>query len=72
MQWMLNDCHELKEINGINKFNTSKVNKMGGISQKCYKFIAILAILVVQRKINFLLNFKNCFNYIQIGIQILY
>ena len=28
MSWMFTKCHELKEIKGINKFNTSKVTNM--------------------------------------------
>ena len=30
---MFNECHKLKEIKGINKFNTSKVNNMGAMFQ---------------------------------------
>ena len=32
---MFNKCYKLKEIKGINKFNTNKVNNMSGILQKC-------------------------------------
>ena len=28
MGWMFNECHKLKEIKGINNFNTSKVTNM--------------------------------------------
>ena len=30
---MFNKCNELKEINGINKFNTSKVSNIGAMFQ---------------------------------------
>ena len=35
MKLMFNHCYKLKEIKGINKFNTSKVNNMGGMFQYC-------------------------------------
>ena len=35
MGWMFNKCHKLKEIKGINKFNTSKVNNMRIMFQEC-------------------------------------
>jgi len=31
MNCIFNECHELKEIKGINKLNTSKVKAMGGM-----------------------------------------
>ena len=34
---MFNECHELKEINGINKFNTSKVSTLNIMFQECNK-----------------------------------
>ena len=34
---MFNECHKLKEINGINNFNTSKVTKMTTMFQECYE-----------------------------------
>ena len=37
MGWMFNECHKLKEINGINNFNTSKVTKMTTMFQECYE-----------------------------------
>ena len=35
MGWMFNHCHKLKEIKGINQFNTNKVTNMGGMFQQC-------------------------------------
>ena len=35
MGYMFNKCHKLKEIKGINKFNTSKVNNMRTMFQEC-------------------------------------
>ena len=32
---MFNKCHKLKEIKGINKFNTNKVTDMSGMFQLC-------------------------------------
>ena len=37
MPSIFNECHELKEIKGINKFNTSKVTAMNGMFQECNK-----------------------------------
>ena len=37
MVWMFNECHKLKEIKGINKFNTNKVTNMRTMFQKCYE-----------------------------------
>ena len=34
MSFMFNNCHKLKEIKGINKFNTNKVKDMSGMFQK--------------------------------------
>ena len=34
---MFNKCHKLKEIKGINKFNTVKVKDMSGLFQGCYE-----------------------------------
>ena len=39
MSYMFNECHELKEIKGINKFNTSKVTTMRRMFQECNKLI---------------------------------
>ena len=35
MSYMFNECNELKEINGINKFNTSKVTNMISLFSDC-------------------------------------
>ena len=35
MGWMFNECKKLKEIKGINKFNTNKVNNMKAMFQLC-------------------------------------
>ena len=35
MEGMFNECHRLKEIKGINKFNTDKVTKMNSMFQGC-------------------------------------
>ena len=32
---MFNECNKLKEIKGLNKFNTSKVTSMSGMFQEC-------------------------------------
>ena len=37
MQYMLAECHKLKEIKGIDKFNTNKVTDMKAMFQKCYE-----------------------------------
>ena len=37
MGWMFNECHKLKEVKGINKFNTGKVNNMNAMFQFCYE-----------------------------------
>ena len=34
---MFNQCHKLKEIKGINNFNTSKVTNMNTMFQNCYE-----------------------------------
>ena len=34
---MFNECHKLKEIKGINNFNTSMVNNMTTMFQECYE-----------------------------------
>ena len=33
---MFNHCEKLKEIKGINKFNTNKVTNMKAMFQACY------------------------------------
>ena len=35
MGWMFNNCNKLKEIKGINKFNTNKVTNMILMFQEC-------------------------------------
>ena len=35
MSWMFNNCNKLKEIKGINKFNTNKVTAMNSMFQQC-------------------------------------
>ena len=35
MGWMFNECYKLKEIKGINNFNTSKVNDICAMFQCC-------------------------------------
>ena len=35
MGFMFNECHKLKEIKGINKFNTNKVTNMNSMFQEC-------------------------------------
>ena len=37
ISFMLSGCIKLKEIKGINKFNTTKVKDMRGMFQKCYE-----------------------------------
>ena len=37
MGWMFNNCHKLKEIKGINNFNTSKIINMTTMFQDCYE-----------------------------------
>ena len=39
MEFMFNECYELTEIKGINKFNTIKVRNMKGMFNKCNKLI---------------------------------
>ena len=39
MGCMFNECHELKEIKGINKFDTSNVKNMKVMFQGCYKLL---------------------------------
>ena len=34
---MFNECHKLKEIKGINKFNTNKVTAMQVMFGECYE-----------------------------------
>ena len=36
MQLMFNRCHKLKEIKGINNFNTTKVNNMIEMFSDCF------------------------------------
>ena len=38
---MFNQCHKLKEIKGINKFNTSKVTNMSTMFGKCNEIESI-------------------------------
>ena len=35
MGWMFYNCHKLKEIKGINKFNSNQVTKMNSMFQQC-------------------------------------
>ena len=35
MGYMFNNCHKLKEIKGINKFNTNQVSNMNSMFQGC-------------------------------------
>ena len=37
MSFMFNQCHKLKEIKGINKFNTNKVTDMNSMFGECYE-----------------------------------
>ena len=34
---MFNECHKLKQIKGINKFNTNIVTNMRVMFQECYE-----------------------------------
>ena len=38
---MFNHCHKLKEIKGINKFNTNKVTDMAGMFNQCNELISL-------------------------------
>ena len=37
MGFMFNECHKLKEIKGINNFNTSKVTNMKAMFNECHE-----------------------------------
>ena len=37
MVLMFSECYKLKEIKGINKFNTNQVTKMNSMFNKCYE-----------------------------------
>ena len=41
MSGMFNRCYELKEIRGIQKFNTNKVTNMREMFQECNKLIKL-------------------------------
>ena len=41
MDYMLNNCHKLKEIKGINKLNTSNVTNMRTMFQGCNQLISL-------------------------------
>ena len=38
---MFADCHKLKEIKGINNFNTNNVTKMNTMFQECNELISL-------------------------------
>ena len=41
MSFMFAACHKLKEIKGINKFNTNNVSKMNSMFYQCYELISL-------------------------------
>ena len=41
MQFMFYNCNKLKEIKGINKFNTNNVTKMNTMFQQCAELISL-------------------------------
>ena len=41
MGFMFNNCHKLKEIKGINKFNTNNVTNMKAMFQECNELISL-------------------------------
>ena len=41
MQGMFNNCHKLKEIKGINNFNTNNVTNMNTMFQQCNELISL-------------------------------
>ncbi len=46
---MFNSCQKLKEIKGLEKFNTINVTLMSGMFQNCYEIEC--------------LNYLNCYRY---------
>ena len=41
MECMFNECHKLKEIKGINKFNTNNVTNMKAMFHECNELISL-------------------------------
>ena len=38
---MFNECHKLKEIKGLNRFNTSNAHKMNSMFQEYFELISL-------------------------------
>ena len=60
MEGMFNKCHELKEIKGLNKFNTSKVINMKEMSQESKKIISLELNFDTYNAINMGWMFNGC------------
>ena len=61
MGYMFNKCHELKEIKGINKYNTNKVTNMEGMFEESNELEYIdLSNFITNNVTNFGLMFSQC------------
>ena len=62
MSFMFNYCYNLKEIKGINNFNTKKVNNMAGMFNGCseLKYLDLLSFNTIN-VINMGLMFNECY-----------
>ena len=58
---MFYNCHKLKEIKGINKFNTNQVTKMNAIFQECKELEYLDLSIFDTSKVNSMrIMFYNC------------
>ena len=57
---MFNECHVLKEIKGINKFNTNKVINMEGMFQECNNLINLELNFDTSNVTNMACMFNEC------------
>ena len=61
MGYMFNGCNELKEIKGIDKFNTSKVTNMIAMFSECNKLEQIeIKNFKTSNVNNMMMMFSNC------------
>ena len=61
MKFMFNNCINLKEIKGINKFITTKVNNMKAMFQECNELEYIdLSNFDTSNVVNMEFMFNNC------------
>ena len=62
MSFMFRQCLKLKQINGINNFNTENVTKMNSMFNECYILQHLdLSNFITDKVIDMSFMFNNCY-----------